>query len=240
MQNPMFMLILIWLGCGLALVLAFFKIRHKQWGAAVLLMVIGVSVILATVLSLRLLNRIEVPLPAADSVAADAGGRIVMQVPGSALIDTLYWAFGFLISAIALVQFPDILWKKWLSYPAALGALLLVGLMILITIGQKLERIVADSNGIEVLTETRGISVSENKVAWKQVGAVKRVEVYMKKKMQNGGDTLERREFVLMDQNGQELLNIEEPLDPPDRYKLFLESIPRWTDLQVREEKKRI
>ena len=241
MKNPM--LILIWLGCGLALVLAGFKIQQKQWVGAVLLVLIGGSVILATVGSLRLLNRIEIPLTADSTTAGttNTNGPIVMQVPRSAVNDTLYWAFGFLLSAIGLTQFPpDMLWKKWISYPAALGALLLVGLMILIAFGQKLERIVADANGIEVLTEARGVSISETKVVWKQVGAVKRVEVYVKKKMRDGGDTLERREFVLLDWDGRELLNIEEPLDPPDRYKLFLETIPRWTDLQVKNERKTI
>jgi membrane protein YdbS with pleckstrin-like domain len=240
MKNLMF--ILLWLCSVAALVLAVFKFLHKQWLPAVLLVVIGASVILMTVWSLRSLSRWATPLEAAEYTTGEAGsgGRIVMQVASTTLNETLSWALGFLIAAIGLVQFPDLLWKNWLSYPAAFVALLLVGVMILITTSQKLERVVADAHGMEVRTEIRGASVVETKVNWGQVGAVKRVAVYMKRvstSRTRGPETPIRSEFVLLDREGGELLNIEDALDPPDKYKLFLESIPRWTGLPVQNEK---
>ena len=46
-----------------------------------------------------------------------------------------------------------------------------------------------------------------------------------------------RRELIFLDHGGQELLRIDDGLDPPERYKLFLNSIPRWTGLEIEEER---
>lgn len=227
------MLILLCLGSAVALVLAVFKFLHRQWFPGMFLAVIGVSVVLMTLWSVRIAARIETPMPSPDSAAAS--GRIVMQVAVTELNQTLFWALGFLIAAVALVQSPDVLWTKWLAYPAAFLALLLVGVMILITMSQRLERVVADARCIEVSTEARGASVRETLVAWTQVGAVKRREVHINRTISRdiGRRTFLRCELVLLDRAGGELLKLSEPLDPPASYKLFLESVPRWTGLPV-------
>lgn len=235
MKNPMFLLLC--LPSVAALALAFFKVQRRQWFPAGLLFVIGVGVILMSVWVLRWLNRLEIPIEAAQSGAALAAppGPIVMQLSGEAIGSTLLWAAGFLIGAIGLVQFPDILWKWWLSYPAAVVLMLLMALLFFIAVNQKIERIVADSNGIEVRTEVRGLSHSDKKVAWRDVGAVKRIDVYVRKT--KGPDNFMRREFVLLSREGVELLNLEDPLGPPQAYERFLDSIPVWTDLAVQKDR---
>jgi hypothetical protein len=226
-----------------ALVRAGFRFSHKEWFPAACTAVIGLSAIVMIVVLLRALSQLDLPLEDADS----SGGRIVMQVSGAVLGDSLYWAVGFFLSAIGLMECPDALWTRWLSYPAAFVALLLMGVMLLVTMGQKLQRVEADSGGMRVLTETRGLppvvipsvdtsdlTEPETVVAWRQVGAVKRIEVRVRRgDRQGGGSVVLRHEFVLLDREGRELLNVEEPLDPPDRYQRFLEAIPRWTGLQV-------
>lgn len=242
MKNPMIVVLLV---CALgALVRAGFRIHSREWFPGAYTAVIGVTAIVMLIVLLRALRELDIPLGDADF----AGGRIVMQVSGGQVGDTLMWALGFFLSSVGLVEVPDALWYRWLTYSAAFVTLLLMGLMLLISMGQKLERVVADSSGIEVFTETRGITPPilpdadmreltepETRVKWAQVGAVQLVERHVKSTVshRSGVKTLYRREFVLLDHDGKELLNIEEPLAPPDRYKLFLETIPRWTGRQV-------
>lgn len=235
MKNPMFLLLC--LPSVGALVLAFFKALRRQWFPAGLLFVIGVGVILMSVWLLRELNRLEIPIEQAQSGVAMAApaGPIVMQLSGETVGSTLFWAVGLLIGAIGLVQFPDILWKWWLSYPAAVVLMLLMALAFSIAVNQKIERIVADSNGIEVRTEVRGLSTPRKKVAWRDVEAVKRVDVYVRK--MKGPDNFMRCEFVLLNREGVELLNLEDPLGPPQAYQRFLESIPVWTGLAVQKQR---
>lgn len=224
----------LWLCCAAALALSVVKFLHKQWLPGFLLAVIGAAAIAMAGLYLSSLSRLELPLE-----AAGLGGRIVMRVSSDARATWLFWAASGLIAAGALVEFPDVLWTRWLSYPASLGALALCGLMLLIAWMQEFQRVVADAQGIELRSEmTRGTE-SDTKVAWAQVGAVKRVAVYMRKAAHMGGDQFVRREFVLLDRDGAELLNLEDPLDPPERYQRFLESIPRWTGLPVQDVKVR-
>jgi hypothetical protein len=221
------------LWCAGALVLSVLKFLHRQWVPGLLLVVIGVAAILIAASYPRTLRGQEIPLEAADS-----GDRIVMRLSIEALAKWLAWAAGFLIAAVMLVQFPDILWTKWLSYPAACGALLPFGLLLGVALRHDLERVVADASGIEVRGDPDLDGASDTKVAWAQVGAVKRVRVYVRKGSRGtGGDNLVRCEFVLLDRGGAELLNLEDPLDPPEKYARFLESIPRWTGLPVQNER---
>ena len=231
----------IWLGlwCAAALALSVWQFLHRQWAPAVLLLVIGIAASLATGLCLWSLSGQGIP---PEAVGSDA--RIVLQTSGEALAKTLAWASGFLILAVGLAQFPDLLWRKWLSYPAAFLALLLVGVMLVIAWSQKLERVLADAQGIEVCSELRGVVMPGTKVAWSQVGAVKRIEVwgetYQGAVSMQGRETQRHflgSEFVLTDRNGAELLSLEEPLDPPARYRQLLESIPSWTGLAVQDVK---
>lgn len=212
-----------------AVALSVYKLVHKQWFPELLLAVTGVSAILMAAWYPRALSQLEMPLEAGDS-----GDRIVMRMSSEALATWLAWAAGGLVGAMAFVQLPDILWTRWLSYPAAFAALGLCGLMLVLAFNMELQRVVADAHGIEVRQQVRGAPASDEKVAWAQVGAVKRVDVYSRKMSHSsGGGNLIRSEFVLLDRGGAELLNLEQPLDPPEKYQRFLESIPRWTGLQV-------
>jgi hypothetical protein len=241
---------LVFIADGVAFVLAVYKVTHKQWSSGVLLALIGLSALSMSVWSLRSAARLDTPLDPLDY------GRIVMRATSGQLGNTLLWAVGFLGVAIGLAENPQILWTRWLSYPAALVALLLAGVVMWAAKGDKLQRFVADSHGFDTRAESPddasapqeasppgGIGDSADrvlrwKIAWSQVGAVKRVETRPRitNSRRNSTDAPVRRELIFLDHDGQELLRIDDGLDPPERYKLFLESIPRWTGLEVKEE----
>ena len=44
-----------------------------------------------------------------------------------------------------------------------------------------------------------------------------------------------RHEFVQLNREETDLLNLEDPLDPPQAYKRFLDSIPVWTNLTIQK-----
>ena len=236
---------------GVAFVLAVYKLTHKQWFSGVLLALIGLSALSMSVWSLRSAARLDTPLDPLDST-----GRIVMRATGDQLGNTLLWAVGFLGVAIGLAENPQILWTRWLSYPAALLALLLAGVVIWAAKGDKLRRFVADPHGFDTHAESPSDASAPNeafppgssrnsenrlpcwRIVWSQVGAVKRVETRTRvtNLRRNSTDAPVRRELVFLGHDGQELLRIDDGLDPPERYKLFLESIPRWTGLDVKTE----
>lgn len=243
MKNPMLIVLLL---CAVgSLVLAGFQFAAREWAPAVYVTVIGVLAIAMIAALMRASSQMDIPLDAADS----GRGRIVMRAGSATVGSTLYWAIGFYLTAVGLAECPNGLWTPWLSYPAAFVALVLTAVMLLVATAQQLERVVADSSGVVVLTETRGIAAGgvldagaralaapETRVAWQQVGAARRVETSMRRSSrQGGGSATLKHEFVLLGRQGEELLSIEEPLDPPDRYRCFLESIPHWTGLEVED-----
>jgi hypothetical protein len=224
-KNPLLIGLLL---CSLGtLALAAFKLLNKQWFSGVYLVVIGLLAIVMVAAFVRSLNRPDVALEAADS----AGGRIVMR--GADPDGMLIYAICFFVFSVALVQYPDLLWTRWLSYPAALVALAVVGVMLWATLGGRLERVVADSSGVRVLNVRVPEPITE--VAWADVGAVNRKTRIIGGVTHRPGTGTTRHEFVLLDRKGEELLKIDDPLEPPDRYRRFLESIPRWTGLQVQD-----
>ena len=93
----------------------------------------------------------------------------------------------------------------------------------------------ADAHGVEVRTDTREGSIPDTKVAWEEVGAVKRVDTYIRRS--HGTDLFDRSELVLFSRKGTELLRLQDPLDPPEAYQRFLDSIPLWTSLTVQKER---
>ena len=142
-------------------------------------------------------------------------------------------AICFFVFSVALVLYPDLLWTRWLSYCAAPVALGVVGVLLWEALGNELERVVADSSGVRVLNVRVPEPITE--VAWRDVGALKRKTVKVGGVTHQPGTGTTRHELVLLDRKGEELLNVDDPLEPPDRYQRFLESIPRWTGLQVQE-----
>jgi hypothetical protein len=145
----------------------------------------------------------------------------------------LIYAICFFVFSVALVLYPDLLWTRWLSYCAAPVALGVVGVLLWVTLGERFERVVADASGVRVLNVRVEDPITV--VAWADVGAVKRMTTMVGGVTHRPGTGTTRHEFVLLDRKGEELLNIDEPLQPPDRYQRFLESIPRWTGLPVQD-----
>ena len=252
--------ILLWLCSAAALILACLKMIEKQWLSAGLLLFIGVSVILSSTWVLRSLHRVEVSIEAdrsADAVASQ-DGPITMQRTKQDVGKTLIWAFGYLVVAIVLVLFPGTRWTRVLSYAGVLVLLALIAFMMILARDKKIDRIVADANGIEIQNkildtssiEEDGPALSpqemeeleemrhETKVAWREVGAVKMVAIYRSHVESRGAGTHRRfagRELVLYSHNGKALMRLEDPLDPPQAYRRFLDSIPRWTKLTIQE-----
>jgi hypothetical protein len=225
-KNPLIVVLLLCSAGTLAL--AAFKIFNKQWFSGIYLVVVGLSAILMVAAFVRSVNRPDVALEAADSAA---GGRIVMR--GEDPDGLLIYAICFFVFSVALVLYPDLLWTRWLSYCASPVALGVVGVLLWMTLGERLERVVADSSGVRVLNVR--IEDPITVVAWEEVGAVKRQTVIVGGVTHRPGTGTTRHEFVLLDRKGEELLKVDEPLKPPDRYQRFLESIPQWTGLQVQD-----
>jgi hypothetical protein len=240
MKDPVF--ILIWICSVVAVVLAYYKFINQQWFPAGFLCVIGVSVILMSIWLLRFLNQQEIPITLDQSVpeTVSQSGAIIMKLSRQERNDTLLWVVGCLYGAVWLVYAPDILWRWWISYPAALLVLLPVPFMLFAYMGQDLERIVADSNGIEVRSESRSVSTGNQKVVWRDVAAIKMIEYWGKEPNKPNSSQLHskflKRELVLLGRDGKELLQLTDPLDPPPAYQRFLDSIPLWTKLAIQKE----
>ncbi len=240
--------LLVFAADGVAFALAVHKFVHKQWFSGAFLALIGLASLSASVWSLRSTARLDTSLDALDS-----SGRIVMRAAGEQLGNTLLWAVGFLAVAIGLAENPKVLWTRWLSYPAAVGALALAGVVIWAAKGEKLQRFAADSRGFDTHAESPADSPEADmkesgnsddltlrwKIAWSEVGAVKRIvkRAPSTSTRRNSLDAPVRRELVFLDRKGRELLRIADGLEPAERYKLFLQSIPRWTGLEITEER---
>jgi hypothetical protein len=240
MKNLVFILVLI---CGVvAVVLAYFKFMNNQWFPAGFLFVIGVSVILMSIWLMRFLHSQEIPIMTGQSVSemVSQAGTIIMKMSKQERNDTLFWVIGCLYGAVWLVYAPDILWRWWIAYPAALLLLLLVPVILLAFMGQDLIRIAADAQGIEVRTESRSITKVDQKVAWRDVATIKIIEYWAKEPNAPVSSQLHnkfiKRELVLMGPDGKDLLRLADPLDPPQAYQRFLNSVPVWTKLTIEKE----
>lgn len=242
MKNPVF--ILIWICSVVAMVLAYFKLMNNQWFPAGFLFVIGVSVILMSIWLLRFLHSQEIPIAIGQSVSelVSQTGTIIMKISTQERNDTLFWVVGCLYGAVWLVYAPDILWRWWISYPAALLLILFVPVILFVFIGQDLVRIVADAQGIEVRTESRSVTTVNQKVVWRDVATIKIIEYWAKEPNAPVNTQLHskfiKRELVLLGRDGKELLQLDDPLFPPQAYQRFLDSIPLWTKLAI--QKKRV
>ncbi len=240
MKDPVF--ILIWICSVVAVVLAYFKCMNQQWFPAGFLFVIGVSVILMSIWLLKFLNQQEIPIALDQSVSetVSQSGAIIMKLSRQERNDTLFWVVGCLYGSVWLVYAPDILWRWWISYPAAFLLMLLVPFMLFAYMGQDLERIIADSRGIEVRSESSSVSTGSQKVSWRDVDAIKMIEYWGKEPNKVVNSQLHskflKRELVLLGRDGKELLQLVDPLDPPRAYQRFLDSIPLWTKLAIQKE----
>jgi hypothetical protein len=146
----------------------------------------------------------------------------VVQVAGYAVV--------LLSVAVVLALNPKALWSRWLAYPAAAASLLAAGGLTLSALERRNERIVAGAGGIEWRRkpDPRG-------VRWKEVGAVKDVMVIRRQTSRKEREVTVHRYLLFLDRSGVELLTLP-VLDPPDSFKLLLDSIPAWTGLEIRAE----
>ena len=241
MKNLVFVLVLV---CGVvAIVLSYFKFAQHLWFPALLLFVMGSAVLFMCFWLLRFLQSQEIPIEVDPSVAATVGqsGTIVMKTSEREISDTLYWVVGCIYGAVWFVYYPDTLWRWWISYPAAFLLILLVPILLFVVMGQNLERIVADDNGIEVRTVSRSITTVNQKAVWRDVDAVKMVEYWAQEPNSSDNSQLHskfvKKELVLLGRDGKELLKLADPLDPPQIYRRFLDSIPVWTKLAIQNER---
>lgn len=161
-------------------------------------------------------------------------GPIELKYSNSTRSSAIFWVIGFAAGAVILFIYPDLLWRRWLAYPAAVVALLIAGVMLFIVWQESKERIVADATGVKVGSN----SLDQRSVTWAEVETVRILELWTRSK---SGNTLPRfisSHLVFEDKTGKELLKIEEPLVPEDRYRVFLDAVPGWTGRPVVREKR--
>ena len=256
--------VLLWLACAAALVLAGWRITQKQWVSAAFLLLLGIGVLATHIWVLRSLHRLDLLAAAGgpDDGLGGTGGPIVMQWSAQESGKTGLWAFGYLVVAIALALNPGTDWKRFLFYG---GIVILLGVtifMLVLARDKKVDRIVADSNGVEIRNrmldggptgaKTPALDREESeedwefrhetKIAWSEVGAVKMVRVYRRKYRPRGAGSNREfvgRELVFYSRDGKAMMRLHDPLEPPQAYRTFLEAIPHWTGLTIGEGEKR-
>ncbi len=165
-------------------------------------------------------------------VTAPPAAPIEMRRTSRDIGNTATWPIGFLIAAIGLAFYPDLLRSRWLAYPVAAVLLVLATGMVFAVRGERRERFRADADGIEV----RGWQATQ-RVAWKDVASVTMVEARRVSSTHTGGDFLSRH-LSLRSKGGEELLRLEE-LAPPEEFRRFLNAIPGWTGHPVQEKTER-
>jgi hypothetical protein len=138
-----------------------------------------------------------------------------------------------LAAGVGLFRAPDILWTKWLAWPAAAVAILIGVMIVLAAYDHKHTVVRADANGI---SETSRWSKKE--LAWTQVGKLVRVrrtrreysQVNRRYSTRTSGFT-----WVLSDRDGRELMKIDEDMVPAEGLQRLLRYVPTRTGLPVEE-----
>jgi hypothetical protein len=253
--------VLLWLACAAALALAGWKLTQKQWVPAAFLLLLGLGVILTNIWVLRSLHHVDLTGAAAKGDAG-LGGLIVMRWSSQESAQTLLWAFGSLVIAIAVALNAGSDWKRFLFYAGTIVLLGVTIFLLVLTRDKKVDRIVADAGGVEIRHSLQeGASMDskppaqageeseedwefrhQTKIAWNEVGAVKMVRVYRPKHQPRGAGShweFVRRELVFYSKDRTAMMHLQDPLEPPRAYKSFLEAIPRWTGLTIEEVEKR-
>lgn len=240
MKNPV--VIAVWIYVGVMLLLAALKLVEGKLSSAAVFALMGIVVVILLNGTLYLMDSVvrksetASQAPAVTTEAPRAvtppDSPIEMRLPKITIGIYLLYAAFFLIGCVMLLRYPDILWTRWISYPAAPVLLALMGVMLYVAFYQNKERIVADRDGIEV----RVVGEILKKVSWSQVGTVKILEVETRIKSDSALTRLSGRYLLLQDREGGELWKIDEPLAPSEAYQLFLDCIPAWTGLPVQRE----
>lgn len=241
MKSPV--IIVVWIFIGVMLLLAALKLVEGRLYSAAVFALMGIVVFLLLNGTFYLMDWMDrkwekgsqapVVVTQPPRTVTPPDSPIEMRLPWETIISqNLLYAAGFLFTCIWLLWYPETLWTRWLSYPAALVLLALTGVMLYVAFYQNKERIVADRDGIEV----RVAGETPEKVSWSQVGTVKILTVEARIKSTSALTRSVGTYFLLLDRNGGELLKIDDPLAPSETYQLFLDCIPAWTGLPVQRE----
>ena len=139
-------------------------------------------------------------------------------------------SFGF---SVGLYRAPDILWTRWLAWPAA-AALFVAGVLIsLAAYDHKHTVLRADANGMR---ETSRWTAKE--LAWTQVGKIVRLRRTVREYSQTNRRYRTRTAaftWVLSDRNGTELMKIDEAMEPAEALNRLLRYIPTRTGIAAEQ-----
>lgn len=166
-------------------------------------------------------------------VSMSLGEAVELRHPANSVVMMGVGAVVAFLMAMALFRGPDILFTKWLSWPAAAVAFVAGVMISFAAYEQKTKVLRADLNGLR--EESRW---SSKEAAWTQVGKV----VRLKRTHREYSQTMKRYStrtvgytWVLSDRNGEELIKIDEEMEPREALQRLLRYIPGRTGLAVEE-----
>jgi hypothetical protein len=167
-------------------------------------------------------------------VLVPPSGPIELRQSTSSMLVPAGYAICFLFAAGFLVRYPDTLWTRWISWPAAVVCVLIAAGAVLLAFDRRSVVYVADAQGIEVRS-----LLSSERVVWKDVAAIKLVETRRRQASSSGrasGFTaFVSLHLVFQDREGEELLSLSD-LAPHEAYQRFLEALPVWVGKPVQNE----
>jgi hypothetical protein len=149
----------------------------------------------------------------------------------------LCWTVVLAVGAIVLFNDPVLLGMRWLGWMAGGAMALLVPVAAAFAWSDWRSRLTASPSG---LVWHNGLSVQQ-RVKWTEVGAVRLVEQWVKDSGSigfNQGSSparnyMSRQQIVVLDRQGQPLMEFDEPLRPPEAYRLFLDAVPGWSGIAI-------
>jgi len=165
--------------------------------------------------------------------SSNLGGTVELRHPANSVLMMGVGSLVMFLMAMALFRGPDILFTKWLSWPAALVAFGAGVAIALAAYDQKHTVLRADMNGLR--EESRW---SSKEAAWTQVAKV----VRLRRTHREYSQTFKRYStrtvgytWVLSDLNGDELIKIDEHMEPEGDLQRLLRYIPARTGCAVEE-----
>ena len=145
------------------------------------------------------------------------------------------WAIGLMFGVAVLAFEPGLLWSRWIAWPVALGMLVFAVLSGLSAWADWNTRLIASASGIEL----RGPEALQTRFGWDRVAGVRLVEpVARPHPGKPAGSYVARRTLLFTDRLGTSLLEIDEPLRPPELYRAFLDAVPAWSGAAVVQERR--
>lgn len=145
------------------------------------------------------------------------------------------WAIGLMFGVAVLAFEPGLLWSRWLAWPVAFGMLVFSALSGLSAWADWNARLIASPAGIEL----RGSAALQTRFGWDRLAAVRQVEHWARPHPSKpAGTYVARRTLLFIDRQGVSLLEVDEPLRPPELYRAFLDAVPAWSGVAVTQERR--